>query len=666
MSRFFVFLLVSTYCCQQVCAQIHDSITEVQITEQRVKDSLNDVKLQFTAGQQQQPIATLYQSLYETQSLVDLLTQQSPVFIKSYGVNGMATLSFRGASAAQSAAYWNGIPIVNPALGVADISLLSTGLFDYISLQYGGSAALFGSGNVGGALMLATDKADFKPLRKIAATFGTGSFGRLHIATKAQYQDDRIRLSLSMFYQQLRNNFPYDDAGRRQYMDHATLKAGGGLAAVDMRLGRRAWEPHNNHTLSFQLWMQQHNRQIPPALFEQESLKYQQDGSFRSFLQWQRTTRRQHFYITTSFSREYLRYDDAAIPLNNRNVVSQYYQEAGWRWRIHQPKSSGSYFSRGSHSLLLFAPLQFSVASGAHISNKETQWRPAIAGSVHFQSADKRLAANAAFRQEWVNGVVNPLLPGAGMSYALFSESGNDRLYQLVIRGNVQRTFRTPNLNELYYFPGGNPDLKPEQGWTTDAGYAFVYRNNKKENRLFSFQHDLAVFHREIQDWIYWLGGNIWTPHNIASVHSRGVETDNRLEYQPGVNWNIHLSLKTAYVLATTLSSYLPHDNSINKQIPYTPRYNGQTNIGFDFRSLFFNYNHTYTGYRFTTIDESHYLLPYQTGNVQLMYTFKKDAYLIRVSAQVQNIWGATYEVVNARPMPNRNYVLSMHLGWKQ
>jgi hypothetical protein len=84
-------------------------------------------------------------------------------------------------------------------------------------------------------------------------------------------------------------------------------------------------------------------------------------------------------------------------------------------------------------------------------------------------------------------------------------------------------------LNELYYFPGGNTSLKPEQGWSQDAGYSLSFKSGP-----ISLFHDVSVFNRNIHDWILWVGGAIWTPHNISEVHSRGVETENNIIYTIG------------------------------------------------------------------------------------------------------------------------------------
>jgi len=225
------------------------------------------------------------------------------------------------------------------------------------------------------------------------------------------------------------------------------------------------------------------------------------------------------------------------------------------------------------------------------------------------------------------------------------------------VRANAQRTYREPTLNELYYNPGGNSSLKPEQGWGEDAGYTVKAKLNN-----FTVYHDLSVFNRDIHDWIIWLGGAIWTPHNIDEVHSRGVETENRITYTIG-NWQLHLGVNTSYVLSTTVASYIQNDGSIGKQIPYTPRYNGQLNVGCSYKRVSFNYNHTYTGYRFTTTDESEYLLPYQTGNVQLMYNTSLKGHALQFTGQCNNIWNEQYQVVAFRPMPGINWLAGFKLA---
>lgn len=633
-----------------------DTLQEVQVITQG-RDTLSDLRKAFTAGMQVQAIERQYRELYHNQSLATLLAQQTPVFVKSYGINGMASLSIRGASAAQSSVLWNGVPILNPALGVADVSVLSTGLFDNISLQYGSSSALYGSGNVGGALLLEQNDPSFGSGQRVKMTLGAGSFGRRDIALSAQWRYKRWLLGFRTFYQRAVNDFKYENRQQEeQRLDNARLEAGGALLYADYNLSKSAEE--RDHTLSLQLWYQCYDREIPPALFEQYSVKRQQDVSYRSLLHWRRELGRSHYYAKASLNREELHYEDGVVLPDNRNHVYQYYQELGWRYDLSLPEA------RTKHSLLLSVPLQYAVAEGQNISNAEHQFRPALVAAYRNELWHGRLKTNVAVRQEWINGDAAPLLPGAGAEFGLFRKELHRSVLSLALRANIQRTYRVPTLNELYYFPGGNRSLKPEQGWNEDGGYTFQYLlRGYAEDPEVKATHQLHVFNRNIHDWIYWLGGAIWTPYNIAEVHSRGMETDNDISWRKG-RVTLHAGLKYVYVLSTTVSSYLPNDGSAGKQIPYAPRYNGQANAGLSYGGFFLNYNHTYTGYRFVTVDESQYLEPYQTGNVQAVYTLHKGDYMLRFAAQVQNVWNVRYQVVNARPMPGRYWLCSLQIGW--
>jgi len=665
---FFSFVLSGIICCAgTVSGQDADTLKEVEIKSRSTKDTAIDKKSDFSSTQSSLTIDKQYKDLYGSQSLASLLSQQTAVFIKSYGVNSMATLSLRGASAAQSAVLWNGIPIMNPALGVADLSILQTGLFDNITLKYGSSAALYGSGNVGGALFLDNPYPDFDPAKHIGLNLGLGSFGSRNIGLNTSFQNKKWSILLNGFYQKAINDIPYtDQAGNAQRLDNAMLQGGGSLLSVDYNL-KDKWSYQNNERVYLKLWWQAYNREIPPAMFEAFSDKQQKDASLRAMLGYEKNTRRTTLYLKGAYSNERLHYQDSAVAQDNRNTVHQVYGEAGIRYRLNDPDKPmrESWMHPDVHQILVFMPVQFSLADGNNIDRHETQLRPAIAAAYSYDGLQRKLKANVSLRQEWVNGKNAPLLPGLGVSYRLlnYQHIKDNTQYSnasLMLKANAQRTYRIPTLNELYYFPGGNPDLKPEQGWSEDIGYTFQFDHLMHSNRTWSLQHELNAFNRDIKDWIYWLGGAIWTPHNIAKVHSTGIETNNKLTYGAG-QLKFSLGLNYAYILSTTEASYLPGDGSIGKQIPYTPRYNAQGNFGVQWKDeLFLNFNQTYTGYRFVTVDESQYLTPYTTTNIQASYGFDLRQYQFRITGQLQNIFNNVYEVVNARPMPGRNFLLQL------
>jgi len=570
--------------------------------------------------------ATLLQ--YNQQNLATLLSQQLPVFVKSYGFNSLATLNFRGASAAQSQVLWEGIPLQNAASGIADVSLMPVALLDDVRAVYGSSAALLGSGNVGGAILLESKNPDFKHRKTGSLNIGFGSYRQLMVGGKGTISRNRWSATLKLFAQQAKNDFTYRDAqGNEKRMPNDSLSSASALARVYYKV-------NDYNTFTVQSWAQWFYRQIPPALFESYSVKEQQDDALRFVADWKHH-KKENWYIKTAYLRDRLRYGDTTIHLESNSITHHLFSEAGWEKKLSVDQR-----------LLVFLPLQLLFFNG---SESHQQLKTAIAGAFHQSLLKQKLTLALNARAELINGKAI-FLPGINGAYRASN--------WLKIQGNVQRTYRYPTLNELYYNPGGNKDLKPEQGWHMDAGYSV---QKKIDNQLY-FEHNAAIFNRYIDDWIIWLGGAIWTPHNLASVHSRGIETENKLLLNTGkIQWN--LSANGSYTVATTTKSYIPNDNSIGKQIPYTPHINGQLNAGFNWKWFSLNYNHTYTSYRYITTDESQYLQPFNTGTLRASWQGDQRNIRLRLDIQCHNIGDQQYEVVGFRAMPGRNWLIGLTLS---
>lgn len=627
---------------QKVMGQVfYDTLDGVKVLAKKNLKS-SDFKTNFNVGQYTDSFSQQTLRQYQNLSLATLLSQQAPIFVKSYGINNLATISFRGASAAQSMVLWKGVPLNNPALGMSDISLLQTGLFNRVSLQYGGNAAMLGSGNVGGALVL-DDIIDINTLATYSMGLGIGSFGRKDANLSAQWNLKKWHFGLNGFYQVMRNDFKYlDDNNIEKITQNANLKAFGGIANARYSISER-------QNLSFDIWYQDYKRQIPKAQFENLSTKNQQDKSIRSLLQWNFQSTFGQLFAKFSLNKDALNYTDSFYNTFNTNSTYQFYQELGWKQNLSLKNT------KATHTFFVNMPFQYAWMN-LQDGRAPYQSKPAVAGAYQYLHGNKRLGTQINIRQEWLNNVANPILPGAGLQYMFV----NQAQWQFSLKGTVQKTYRVPTLNELYNFPGGNENLKPEQGWNKELAYDFKWNDG---SNTINIKHQMNYFNRKIQDWIYWLGGSIWTPHNLAKVHNRGLESNTNLSVDVNKNLQIHGALKTAYVLSTTLASYMPNDGSIGKQIPYAPRYSGNLNFGFTFKDLFVNYNHTYTGYRFVTTDESIYLLPYQTGNLQLMYPFTIKGLQFQSAIQIQNIWNTQYEVIAYRPMPRRFMMLSLQMS---
>ena len=99
-----------------------------------------------------------------------------------------------------------------------------------------------------------------------------------------------------------------------------------------------------------------------------------------------------------------------------------------------------------------------------------------------------------------------------------------------MVKASVSRNYRFPTLNDLYFLPGGNPDLKNEHGFSYDAGVSF----DVGKKGVYKLGGSASWFDSYIDNWIVWLptAKGFWTPKNVKEVHAYGVEVKAGLDVQ--------------------------------------------------------------------------------------------------------------------------------------
>ena len=151
----------------------------LRYTETRKTTTLSDSVLQRTGG-----------------SAVSLLNFNSLVYLKENGAGMVASPSFRGTTASQTAVIWNGINVNSQFLGQSDFNTLNTLAFDNISVQAGGGSIGYGSGAVGGSIHLNNEIRFHRGFEnQISARYG--SFNSYGMNLKSTYSDDQLSLSLA-------------------------------------------------------------------------------------------------------------------------------------------------------------------------------------------------------------------------------------------------------------------------------------------------------------------------------------------------------------------------------------------------------------------------------------------------------------------------------------
>ena len=580
-------------------------LPSVEIAAEALRSRLPGGRIETWDGQ-------VLQSLH----LGDLLNRQSGVFVKSYGLGSSATTSIRGGSAGHSLVLWNGLPIQSPMLGQLDFSLMPLAFADAVQLQYGGNSAAWGSGAIGGTIGL-DNQPDFsnKPALQFRATLG--DFGFSEQQAKAAFGNERWLSVTRLFRQGAKNDFPFRPAPGlpEQRLTNGSVRQTGVLQELYWRASPRS-------QLALRLWAQEAQREIPPTLTQTRSLASQDDAFLRTALHWKWVGKRLVWQARGGLFREKLDYRDGLIGLESITRTTTAIAEAEGEWFLNERQR-----------------LQFGLGH---------TWMQARAGAFEFSPQQHRTAPFAAFRQkagrwqfqlnlrqEIVDGSLAPLVPGFGMEGALTP--------WLDLHAKISRNYRLPTFNDLYWQPGGNPDLLPESGWSQEAGLRF---------HLGQWSYSFTGFNRRIDNWILWSpnpGQFFWSPKNIARVWSRGLEQ--RLNWTLArAHWKLQLSGGYDFIRSTNQKAVQIPRIEAGAQLIYTPLHQAFGRIAFQWRGLEAEYNHQYTG-PVSGINVSE-LPGYNLGFFSLAYGFELKRWAPRFFLEINNAWNTEYQVVERRPMP--------------
>jgi iron complex outermembrane receptor protein len=152
----------------------------------------------------------------------------------------------------------------------------------------------------------------------------------------------------------------------------------------------------------------------------------------------------------------------------------------------------------------------------------------------------------------------------------------------------------------------------------------------------------------------------------MTQIRSQGLES--KLNYE--AHWKaIICKLETSYdyCRSAPVASNVPNDASLYKQVMYVPIHQALGKAEFSYQTWTLGYRHRYTGYRFTTADESDFLPSFQLGEFSLEKSFYsrrkwKEKAVIRLD--VLNLYNTYFETIALRPQPGRHFRLTLELIW--
>lgn len=588
----------------------------------------------FGAGSKVQRMDSTTMARYASADLGELLANESPVFIKSYGLGSLATTSFRGGSADHTAVLWNGIRITSPMNGQIDLSLIPVGAANEVHVQYGGSTALWGSGAVSGAIHL-NNVPRFGRGVQLEGGIVFGSFGDRRQQVRVEVAKERWVTSIALYNTDARNDFTYRTgpatARTERTQTNAALQRQGLLFEQHLRTGARG-------RLGVRYWYQHADRRIPPTRLQAFSSAQQLDASHRVMADWRYDRTLWGTTVRGGWSDERLDWYASADAENALSRARTLVGEAELRYR-----------PEGPHAVDFGLHHTQAQARTDGYPHDPTQDRSAIFALYRYRPGSP-FTGTVSARQEWLDGSAVPFTGAIGAEY------GVQRW--LTLKAQAARVYRVPTFNDLYWNPGGNPALLPEDGYSGDLGV--LLRHTWKR---YVFRSEVTWFNRMLNNWIIWLPGPAyWSPQNIMQVWSRGVESDSEIAWHSG-NTTVRLGVLTNHVVSTNQVAKRQYDDSVDRQLIYVPMYSGNGRLAVERGRGSLAAHATYTGYRYTSTDNREYLEPYWLLNASAsLRAVRKARWQADVFVHANNLLGTEYEVMLSRPMPMRNYQVGVRV----
>ncbi|MEP6735815.1 MAG: TonB-dependent receptor [Chryseolinea sp.] len=632
-----VFLLCSLCCSIGYGQSTRDSVTvlrTVTLTQSRLSD--------YAIASYRLPLDSTTLALGNTGSLTDLLRKQGFGHIRSYGPGGLASPSFRGTGSSHTSILWNGINLISPLSGQADLSLIPVGLFEEASIQTGGTTSLSGNGSIGGTIRL-NNNLKFNQGFNAKASSQFGSFNSHYHDLSLSVSKQKFATSIKLFRSNADNNFKYKNnnffPAEMQRRAHSASRQQGFLNQV-------RWQPNHQNLLSLNLWYQNTRYEIPnPTTVIRTSQATERDAFYRGLLGWTFTKENFDVNYQAAFMRQDLNYDDPEKEIHSLNRYNSVIQNLELNFDLN---NSGQ-FSSGVH---------YTWEEGmvdAFGKTNPVRNRVAFFGAYKFDPSEQWKVALSA-REELVNGKATPFAPTLSLTYSPVAI--------LQFFTNISRNYRLPTFNDLFWKEGGvegNPALKPELSIGGEAGVKYI-------TDLVNLQ--VVLFSNKVDNWIIWLPGSGYSygPENIKKVWSRGAEFQTTLKETIGTV-NTRLIGQYSFTASTNESIYQAgNPNEKRKQLILTPRHEGSLTAEGEWKNFVMRIVASYTGRQYNDTDNSPYNIvqPYLITNWWLSKRFLFHQISLTATAEINNVFNVAYVGRPGYPLAGINYKAGIQINYNK
>ena len=607
-------------------------------------------------------------------SMADVLSFNSAIFVKNYGRATLSTVAFRGTSPSHTQVSWNGMKINNPMLGMTDFSTIPSYFIDDASLLHGTSSVNETGGGLGGSVKLSTTPANAEGFG-MQFVQGIGSFKTFDEFLRLTYGNDNWQTSTRVVYSTSPNDYKYRNHDKKENIYDENMNIIDQYYPIERNrsgsfkdfhfLQEVYYNTNKGDRFGFNAWYINSNRELAMLTVDHgEDTDFdnrQREETFRSVISWDHLRSNWKLGAKAGYIHTWLAYDYKrdlgngimAEMTRSRSRVNTFYGQAeseyyiGNKWLFTASLTAHQHFVESRDKNIIKQD-----GGNAIVGYRKARTELTGAMSAKWRPTD-RLGLSIVLREEMFGDEWTPLIP------AFFIDGVISKKANLVAKASISRNYRFPTLNDLYFLPGGNPDLRKESGWSYDAGLSFAVG----KAGVYSLSGSATWFESFIKDWIIWLPTTkgFFSPDNIKDVHAYGVELKTDLDL--ALTQELTLGLNGTFSWTPSINKgepRTPADQSVGKQLPYVPKYSSTVTGRLSWRKWSFLYKWCYYSERFTMssndISLTGKLPPYFMSNISIEKGLSFKWADISLKGAINNLFNEEYLSVLSRPMPGINF----------
>jgi iron complex outermembrane receptor protein len=609
-------------------------------------------------------------------SLSDILSENTSVFIKDLGRGALATASFRGTAPSHTQVFWNGITINSPMLGMTDFSLIPAFIIDDLELSHGSASLQSGSGGLGGSIII-QNSPGWDNHFSWRYYQGIGSYSTYDEFLQLNAGNRKIQSKTRFYHNFSKNDYEYINKA----IQERPLVRNENADYMKMGFTQEFYfRPVEDNVFTLKAWGQISDRSLPSVISyegdDQSNLNNQIDTTLKISADWtfyrgkiKFTARSGIDYQKTGYTLMNRIGGIGMIPaINSSSIALSWYNKFNFE---HNLTNRISY-------TVSFDFNRFDVKTYEEV--RETGYNRVrndflLFGGIYYSLSEK-IILSLLLRDEYTGNKMSPFMFNLGGSYRPIHKQ------DFILKANFSRNYHQPTLNDLYWQPGGNPDLLPEESYSGEFSAIYNVVACKSE-----IGQELTPYYSEIDNWIIWLPSfqGYWQPFNMKKVKSYGLEYHIKLIRKIG---KVEIQLHGNYALTKSLNygdRLVMGDGSYGKQLPFIPVHSGNLLFSVSYNGYYLRFQNNSYSERFTlssnevgASDDSeeigagistsrmNWYYPYFMNNLTLGKDFRFKRYQLGVDFKINNLFNEEYRSVLGRYMPGRNYELMLKISFKK